>query len=42
MIYVFVVDEENDLVAFSSDDELMVALGCIQEDVFRVYIKGKE
>ncbi|CAN0205694.1 unnamed protein product [Lampetra fluviatilis] len=32
-------DSEDDLVAFSSDQELMEALGNLSEDVFRVYIK---
>jgi len=36
---VFWKDEEGDLIAVSSDDELTLALGCIREDVFRLYIK---
>uniref|UniRef100_S4REM4 Sequestosome 1 n=1 Tax=Petromyzon marinus TaxID=7757 RepID=S4REM4_PETMA len=32
-------DSEDDLIAFSSDQELMEALGNLSEDVFRVYIK---
>ena len=36
-----IADEEGDMITVSSDDELMLALGSIREDVFRIYIKGK-
>ncbi|XP_061832796.1 sequestosome-1 isoform X1 [Nerophis lumbriciformis] len=38
----FYRDEEGDLVAFSSDDELMMGLACMKDDTFRVYIKEKK
>lgn len=40
-VYVFVfADEEGDLVAFSTDEELNMGLEILNEGVFRVYIKG--
>lgn len=41
MIPVYISDEDGDLVAFSSDDELMMGLGCVKDSTFRLYIKGK-
>uniref|UniRef100_W5N0C3 Sequestosome-1 n=1 Tax=Lepisosteus oculatus TaxID=7918 RepID=W5N0C3_LEPOC len=35
-------DEDGDLIAFSSDDELMMGLACIKDDTFRVFIKEKK
>lgn len=35
-------DEEGDLIAVSSDDELTLALGSIKEDVFRIYIREQQ
>ncbi|XP_073342897.1 sequestosome-1 [Pagrus major] len=35
-------DEDGDLVAFSSDDELMMGLACMKDDTFRVFIKEKK
>lgn len=35
-------DEDGDLVAFSSDDELVMGLGCIKDNTFRLYIKEKK
>lgn len=35
-------DEEGDMIAFSSDDELMMALSFLKEGTFRVYIKEKK
>ncbi|KAM9357272.1 sequestosome-1 [Symphorus nematophorus] len=35
-------DDEGDLVAFSSDDELMLGLACMKDATFRVYIKEKK
>ena len=32
-------DEEDDLISVSSDDELTLALGCIREDIFKIFIK---
>uniref|UniRef100_A0A3Q3GQC7 PB1 domain-containing protein n=1 Tax=Labrus bergylta TaxID=56723 RepID=A0A3Q3GQC7_9LABR len=34
-------DEDGDLVAFSSDDELMMGLACMKDATFRLFIKGK-
>ncbi|XP_078267788.1 sequestosome-1 isoform X3 [Rhinoraja longicauda] len=34
-------DEEGDMVAFSTDDELSMALSYLQEGTFRVYIKAQ-
>lgn len=36
----YISDEDGDLVAFSSDDELMMGLGCTKDDTFRIFIKG--
>lgn len=33
-------DEDGDLIAFSSDEELELAMPCVRDGVFRVYIKG--
>nr|QKW91101.1 sequestosome 1 [Larimichthys crocea] len=38
----FYRDEDGDLVAFSSDDELMMGLACMKDTTFRVYIKEKK
>lgn len=35
-----VADEDGDLVAFSSDDELMMGLGCMKDSTFRLFIRG--
>ncbi|XP_040851494.1 sequestosome-1 isoform X1 [Ochotona curzoniae] len=35
-------DEDGDLVAFSSDEELMMATGYVKDDIFRIYIKEKK
>ncbi|XP_041049166.1 sequestosome-1 isoform X2 [Carcharodon carcharias] len=35
-------DEEGDMIAFSSDDELMMALSFLKEGTFRVYIRDKK
>ncbi|KAI9521918.1 hypothetical protein NQZ68_042242, partial [Dissostichus eleginoides] len=35
-------DEDEDLVAFSSDDELMMGLACMKDGPFRLYIKEKK
>ncbi|XP_061690478.1 sequestosome-1 isoform X2 [Syngnathoides biaculeatus] len=35
-------DCEDDLVAFSSDDELAMGVACIKDGVFRVFIKEKK
>lgn len=36
------LDEDGDLVAFSSDEELTMAMSYVKEDIFRIYIKGKD
>lgn len=36
----FSTDEDGELVTFSSDEELVEALGSIEGDVFRVYIRA--
>ncbi|KAF6725515.1 Sequestosome-1 [Oryzias melastigma] len=38
----FYKDEDGDLVAFSSDDELMMGLGCMKDSTFRLFIKEKK
>lgn len=35
-------DEDNDMIAFSSDDELMMGLGLTKDDTFRIFIKEKK
>ncbi|XP_054984628.1 sequestosome-1 isoform X1 [Sorex araneus] len=35
-------DEDGDLVAFSSDEELNMALAYVKDDLFRVYIKERK
>ncbi|XP_051871167.1 sequestosome-1 isoform X3 [Pristis pectinata] len=35
-------DEEGDMIAFSTDDELSMALSYLQDGTFRVYIKEKK
>lgn len=34
------LDEDGDLVAFSSDEELTMAMSYVKDDIFRIYIKG--
>lgn len=36
------LDEDGDLVAFSSDEELTMAMSYVKDDIFRIYIKGKD
>lgn len=36
----YVSDEDGDLVAFSTDDELMMGLACMKDATFRIFIKG--
>uniref|UniRef100_A0A1A8DWZ2 Protein ref(2)P n=1 Tax=Nothobranchius kadleci TaxID=1051664 RepID=A0A1A8DWZ2_NOTKA len=38
----FYKDEDGDLVAFSSDDELMMGLGFVKDATFRLFIKEKK
>lgn len=38
---VLCVDEDGDLIAFSSDDELMMGLALVKDDTFRLFIKRK-
>uniref|UniRef100_A0A8D0PSE6 Sequestosome-1 n=1 Tax=Sus scrofa TaxID=9823 RepID=A0A8D0PSE6_PIG len=35
-------DEDRDLVAFSSDEELTMAMSYVKDDIFRIYIKEKK
>ncbi|KAL1261385.1 hypothetical protein QQF64_006650 [Cirrhinus molitorella] len=35
-------DDDGDMIAFSSDDELMMGLALVKDDTFRVYIKQKK
>ncbi|XP_039509680.1 sequestosome-1 [Pimephales promelas] len=35
-------DEDGDLIAFSSDDELMMGLALVKEDTFRLFIKQRK
>ncbi|KAF3815871.1 hypothetical protein GH733_015991 [Mirounga leonina] len=35
-------DEDGDLVAFSSDEELTMAMSYVKDDLFRIYIKEKK
>lgn len=39
--FLFHIDAEGDLIAFSSDEELVEALGQLSEEVFRIYISSK-
>ncbi|XP_029688038.1 sequestosome-1 isoform X1 [Takifugu rubripes] len=38
----FYKDEDGDLVAFSSDDELLMGLACMKDSTFRIFIKEKK
>ncbi|XP_041845522.1 sequestosome-1 [Melanotaenia boesemani] len=38
----FYKDEDGDLVAFSSDDELIMGLSCMKDATFRLFIKEKK
>uniref|UniRef100_A0A9L0RXB4 Sequestosome 1 n=2 Tax=Equus TaxID=9789 RepID=A0A9L0RXB4_HORSE len=38
----WLADEDGDLVAFSSDEELTMALSYVKDDIFRIYIKEKK
>ncbi|CAN9514561.1 unnamed protein product [Ophioblennius macclurei] len=38
----FYRDEDGDLVAFSSDDELMMGLACMKDATFRLFIREKK
>ncbi|XP_076025859.1 sequestosome-1 isoform X2 [Genypterus blacodes] len=38
----FYIDEDGDMVAFSTDDELMMGLACMKDATFRVNIKEKK
>uniref|UniRef100_G1KYX2 Sequestosome 1 n=1 Tax=Anolis carolinensis TaxID=28377 RepID=G1KYX2_ANOCA len=35
-------DEDGDTIAFSSDEELKLALPCVKDGVFRIYVKEKK
>lgn len=34
------LDEDGDMVVFSSDDELLMGLNCMKDETFRIFIKG--
>ena len=38
--FVIFTDEEGDLISFSSDEELVDALGAKTGDAFRVFLRG--
>lgn len=40
MLRFALLDEDGDLIAFSTDEELEMAMPYMQDGVFRVYIKG--
>lgn len=42
LVFCSVVDEDGDLIAFSSDDELMMGLTMVKDDTFRLFIKEKK
>lgn len=35
-------DEDGDMIAFSSDEELGLAMPCVKDGIFRIYIKEKK
>lgn len=35
-------DEEGDMIAFSSEEELTLALSCVKDNIFRLYVKEKK
>ncbi|KAM6951948.1 sequestosome-1 isoform 1-T1 [Lycodopsis pacificus] len=41
-INMYYKDEDDDLVAFSSDDELIMGLTCMKDSIFRLFIKEKK
>jgi len=41
MLWMFVTDVDNDIIAFSSDDELMEALKNVSDGILRVFIHEK-
>uniref|UniRef100_A0A672KX48 Protein ref(2)P n=1 Tax=Sinocyclocheilus grahami TaxID=75366 RepID=A0A672KX48_SINGR len=38
----FYKDDDGDMIAFSSDDELMMGLALVKDDTFRLYIKQRK
>ncbi|KAM6953261.1 sequestosome-1 [Aplochiton taeniatus] len=38
----FYKDEDGDMIAFSSDEELIMGLTCVKDDTFRLFIKEKK
>lgn len=34
-------DDEGDMIAFSSEEELTLALSCVKDNIFRLYVKEK-
>lgn len=41
LFYFIFSDPEGDQIAFSTDEELVEALGFVEDGVFRIKIKGK-
>lgn len=41
MFIVLILDGDGDLVTFSTDDELMEALGFVNDGMLRIFIKQK-
>lgn len=41
LLWLFSSDEDGDMIAFSSDDELMMGLALVKDDTFRLFIKRK-
>ncbi|XP_028668813.1 sequestosome-1 [Erpetoichthys calabaricus] len=35
-------DEDGDMIAFSTDEELIMGLSCVKDDTFRIFIKEKK
>ena len=40
-LFIYLSDPEGDQIAFSTDEELVEALGFVEDGVFRIKIKGK-
>ena len=41
MVFIVLADSDGDLVAFSSGEELLEALGFVDDGILRIFIKGK-
>lgn len=40
-VRLYIVDPEDDVIQFSSDEELLEALGFVEGSVFKVFVRGK-